>query len=550
MKKNFSAFLMLWLPMLASAQFFNERIGTYKDQVGHSVQRTKVQAGFIVAGRDGQSVFGRTEASVVKTKPSGLPEWSKVYGGVGDDSFNSIREVNTHATLPVDGYAMLGTTTSFNSSEDLYFVRTDLGGVPIYSFTFGTRTGNEQGHCLQYIKDFSTGGYGYVMAGQTNSYSYYGYSTDILLVKTDENGVLTKAKVVGAPGEDIAYWIEQTRDGGFIITGSTTVYPGGDKDIFLCRLDKDFELIWQQIYRHCQIPYDDVGYGVVENPMNGTFTVTGFTKSFGKNFSHDAFLLNVDPLTGVPNWMKRYGTEKIEEARSIDLSSGGAEYVISGHAIDSAHNKSALVVKTDAAGNFKWANLYGAAADSIESAAEITNNGKDGYIFTGYAESTFTINEDVYLVNISHDGDSGGCQEKYNVGLDNLQPCLFSNFQAVNINDLKAACTQYEKVKYQIKTCPAFTTASSFSDQQPSDDAIAVIPNPSSTSVRVLFQDNSIEENGGDLVIYNRNGTVVHRASVTSGDLRIPVENFPDDIYMIRFTAKNGKQYQKKFIKK
>ena len=548
MKKNVLGFLIASLPSLALGQF-NEGIGTYKDQEGHSVQRTKVDPGFIAAGRDGHSVFGAREASIVKTKPDGTPQWSMVYGGVGDESFNSIREIHSHATLPVDGYAALGTTTSFNSSEDLYFVRTDLSGSPLYSFTFGKKEGIERGHCLQYIKDYATGGYGYVMVGQTNSYPYYGYSTDILIIKTDEDGAVTKAKVIGAQGDDIAYWVEQTRDGQFVVTGSTTTTPGGNNDIFVIRLDKDLEPVWQFIFKHCEIPYEDIGYGVVENPLDGSFTVTGFTKSFGLEYSQDAFLLNLK-ANGSFVWMRTYGTKEIEQGISIDLSNGGKEYVVSGFAIDGEGDKDAWVFKTDMIGNPLWSNLYGASGNSVEGATEISNDGLDGYIFTGTAQSSFTINEDYYLVNLDHNGKSGLCEKEFTRESKFQKPCLSANFQAVNINDIRFACTQYEKVDYVARKC-SDRLIGKLSPQRSSDEeAITISPNPTSTSVKILFQDAAITGAGGTLTVFNRNGKVVYEGDVTSDEVRIPVEGLPSDIYMVRFIGKDGKQYQKKFIKK
>lgn len=547
MKKQVIVLLISSVPALAFAQF-NEGIGTFKDQEGYSVQRTKVDPGFIAAGRDGLSVFGDREASIVKTKPDGTPQWAMVYGGVGDDSFNSIREIYNHSTLPVDGYAALGTTNSFTKSEDLYFVRTDNSGTPLYSFTFGKREGTESGHCLQYIKDYATGGYGYVMAGQTNSYPYFGSTTDILIIKTDEDGILTKAKVIGAPGDDIAYWIEQTRDGEFVVTGSTTRRPGSDNDIFVIRLDKDLNVVWQFIYRHCEAPFDDTGYGIVENPVDGSFTVTGFTKSFGLEYREDAFLLNLK-RDGAVNWMRTYGTTEIEQGASLDLASGGKEYVVSGFAIDKEGNKDAWVFKTDFAGNPVWSNLYGTTADSVEVAAEITDNGLDGYIFTGTAESTFTINEDYYLVNLDHDGKSGLCQKEFTRDWKRHKPCLDANFQGVDVNDLKFACTQYEKADYRVRECSGRLTFGQV-EQQSSQEVITVSPNPTSISVQVLFQDKLIKAAGGTLTMFNHSGKIVYKDVVNAEEVSIPLENLPNDVYMVRFISKDGKEYQKKFIKK
>jgi hypothetical protein len=551
MKKKAFTFFILSLPIAVFAQF-NESLGTYKDQVGYSVQRTKVDPGFITSGLDGQAVFGGKEAAIAKVKPDGSPQWSNVYGGVGDEVFESIREVYAHTTLPVDGYAALGTTTSFNNSEDLYFVRTDGTGAPLYSFTFGKREGTERGHCLQYIRDFATGGYGYVMVGETNSYSYYGYSTDILVVKTNEDGALIKAKVIGAQGNDVAYWVEQTKDGGFVITGSTTAVEGGDNDIFVIRLDKDLEFVWQYIFRHCNVPYEDFGYSVVENPLNGSFTVTGVTKSFGLSNSDDAFLLNLKS-NGSFNWMRTYGTKEIEQGLSIDLSSGGNEYVVSGFAIDAPGNKDAYVFKTDINGNPLWSNLYGFTSDAIEQAAEISNNGGDGYIFTGTTESFYSINRDFYLVNLKSDGNSEGCQKIFTRDWKPQWPCIFSNFQSVDVKDIKFACTQYEKTDYRVKSCEgggAAPTGRLADPSSESTEALAIVPNPTSTAVQVLFNDPALQKGGGSLVIYNHDGKIVHQQFVLPGEIRIPVESFPNDLYMVRFTTKDGKQYQKKFIKK
>jgi hypothetical protein len=551
MKKKAFTFFILSLPVAVFAQF-NESLGTYKDQVGYSVQRTKVDPGFITSGSDGQTVFGGKEAAIAKVKPDGSPQWSANYGGVGDEVFESIREVYAHSSLPIDGYAALGTTTSFSDSADLYFVRTDLTGTPLYSFTFGRREGIERGHCLQYIKDFATGGYGYIMVGETNSYSYYGYSTDILVVKTNEDGALIKAKVIGAQGNDVAYWVEQTKDGGFVLTGSTTTVKGGDNDIFVIRLDKDLEIVWQYIFRHCSMPYEDFGYSVVENPLNGSFTVTGVTKSFGLSNSDDAFLLNVK-ANGSFVWMRTYGTKEIEQGLSIDLSSGGNEYVVSGFAIDAWGNKDAYVFKTDISGNPIWSNLYDFASDSLEQAAEISNNGADGYIFTGTVEAFHTINRDFYLVNLKNDGNSERCQKIFTRDWKPQLPCTFSNFQSVDVKDIKFACTQYEKTDYRVRSCEGGGAAPlGRLDDSSSEttEELAIIPNPSSTSVQVLFKDASLQKRGGSLVVFNRNGKIVHEQLVTSGEIRIPVETLPNDLYMVRFTTNDGKQYQKKFIKK
>jgi hypothetical protein len=249
--------------------------------------------------------------------------------------------------------------------------------------------------------------------------------------------------------------------------------------------------------------------------------------------------------------MRTYGTKGVEQAVSIDLSSGGKEYVVSGFAIGREGDKDAWVFKTDMAGNPVWSNLYGASADSVEVAAEITNDGLDGYVFTGMAESSFTINQDYYLVNLDHDGNTGLCQKEFTRAWKEHKPCLNANFQGVDVNDIRIACTQYDKVAYRARECSGRLISGRMAKPESSSaDAITVSPNPTSTSVQVLFQDPVIKGAGGTLTIFNHKGKIVYNELVSSDETRIPMEGLPNDVYMMRFITKEGKQYQKKFIKK
>jgi hypothetical protein len=552
MKKAILIFLMLISCGAVFAQF-NEAIGTYKAQTGHSVQRSKFDPGYIVAGTDAHIVFGATEATLAKTTLAGALQWSIAYGGVGADTFNCVRQIDSHRSLPVDGYAALGSTTSFSSDEDVYFVRTDATGTPLFSFTFGGREGADRGRCLQYIRNPSTGEFGYVIAGQTDSYPYYGNSIDILIIKTDEDGNLVRAKVIGTPGDDIAYWVEQTIDGGFVLTGTTTIRPGDiyALDFFVIRLDSDLKIIWQNIFKHCTFPGEDAARSVIENPLDGSLTVTGFTRSFGIELSRDVFLLNLN-AAGAVNWMKTYGTKNNESGRSIDLSSGGREYIVTGEASNGSGQTDALVFKTDMAGNVLWSNLYGSASSPLEGGQEITNNGLDGYVFAGTAEADYTIDRDFYLVNLSHDGESDGCQREFSKDAIPQTPCISAGFQDVKVSNMRMVCTQHARIDYQVHVCAtgAPSVGTLQESQSETTDGFSIVPNPASSAVQIVFQDISIPKNGGTVVIYNRNGKLVQRIPVTSGDIQVPLHGLPDDIYVIHFITKDGKQYQKRFIKK
>lgn len=555
MRKN--SFLFVALLMAAVIRVhgqFQHAVGTEVYDAGRSVQPTFVDKGYVIAGHTKFEVFGNYEATLVKTKPDGSLVWSAVYGYKDFETFNSVREVPYTSTPNLRrGYAALGVTRDSGfGGDDMYFVRTDLTGVPMITRVYG-RSKDDRGHCLQFIKDPSIG-YGFVMAGESNSYPYYS-GMDVYVVKTDEFGNIVRAVVIGGPGDESAYWIEQTRDFGFIVAGYTTSRACGapyvNQDIFVIRLNANLGIVWNAIVGGGSAsPHRDIAYGVVENPLDSSFTITGVTQSFGVSQQGDAFLLNLKS-NGAFNWMKTYGMELTEQGNSIHIDrnpvTGAVEYVVGGfsNSYNPDGRTDAYVFKTDVNGSLLWTAIYG--TKGREHVTEITGNIDKGYVFTGEVEDDWSIGDDIYHVTTDRNGKSGtGCEMYVDQREKRHRVCYTSSAQQVYVDEARTIDRSFKYVDYKIRRCDP--SGIGLLEEETNSELVRL--QPDTENGRLTVQLNSSLYEGASIKVFNMRGEQVAKEKMLKESIEMHLDDLPSGLYIMHVTSKDGEHViRKKFVK-
>jgi hypothetical protein len=98
-----------------------------------------------------------------------------------------------------------------------------------------------------------------------------GNQYDFWVLKLKKDGSIDWQKTYGGGDWDIAFATEQTSDGGFIVTGSTGSFGGGDYDVWVLKLNVQGSIVWQKTYGTSSEEYPT---SVVEMP-NGGYRLTG-----------------------------------------------------------------------------------------------------------------------------------------------------------------------------------------------------------------------------------------------------------------------------------
>jgi hypothetical protein len=261
-------------------------------------------------------------------------DWQKTLGGSSPDHATSIQQT-TDGGYIVAGYSSSddGDVTGDNGSYDSWVVKLDAVGNITWQKSLGG-SGDDRAYSIQQT---ANGGYIVVGWSDSNDGDVIGNNGDFdyWVVKLDAVGNITWQKSLGGSGLDRAWSIQQTTDGGYIIVGQSFSNDGdvtgnnGWADYWIVKLGVSGNIIWQKSLGGSSYDYAHS----IQQIADGGYIVAGRSKSNNGDITGNNggydFWIVNLDASGNITWQKSLGGSGADAAYSIQQTTDGG-YIIVG----------------------------------------------------------------------------------------------------------------------------------------------------------------------------------------------------------------------------
>lgn len=352
---------------------------------GTGIQQT-ADGGYITVGQTNSFGAGQWDVYLTRMGADGDVLWAKTFGGPADDSGASVQQTTD------GGYIIAGQTNSFGMGKyDIYLIKTDANGNEQWTKSFGGPEDDIASSVLQ------TGDGGYIIVGTTGAIYASRSHTNVYLVKTDSAGNAVWTKTLGESLINSGNAIQQTGDGGYLVTGTTFDSSSGPYGTYTARIDQQGNLQWARTFKDSS--QNIMGISLQQTNDGGCIILGEYNSGTGNGDAVVLPMLMRMDSGGTVLWTKILDVAGMRVASFYRTADNG--FIIAGTTGDSLRS-SIYLIRTDSGGNILWSKTL---AGSREQSAGVQQTSDGGYVIIGGTLSYSNGLTGVLVIKTNRNGD-------------------------------------------------------------------------------------------------------------------------------------------------
>jgi hypothetical protein len=276
------------------------------------------------------------------------------------------------------------------------------------------------------LLSYTTSSDGDVANSEKNS---SGLNRDFWIAKLSlSDGSIISKKCIGGSGDETAFDMKRTSDGGYVLVGNTTsndtqISPNkGGKDVLVVKIDASFNVTWKKTYGGTQtdearrilaLSNGDLILGITSNSLNNDFE-NPISNNFSNNYESNMWLFKLNSTGDLQN-KKIFGGSGNDILNDLILSIDG-NYIIAGSTTSNNGNIQdrnripgnnngkfdVLILKTTNGFDTIWEKTMGGSAD--DEGNGVVENGDGTLVAIGTTQSfDGDVSGNHYNAQDSHD---------------------------------------------------------------------------------------------------------------------------------------------------
>lgn len=257
--------------------------GSWAGRDVHCAGQTR-DGGYVYTGYRSYSYQGENvyEFPFIRLAQSGEAEWQRAF------RMDALKKISSLHQTADGGFVLSGIVSYSDYGEDIIVLKLSSGGDLEWQAAYGSGTNNDE--AASSIQQTSDGGY--ILTG----YTQWKYpedvlgDRDILVLKLSSTGDFEWSHTFGGNDDDYACSVQQTSDGGYIVSGTTYSFGAGGRDIWILKLSSSGEMDWQRTYGAHSL---DMIESIQQTSDDG-YLIAGSTCSFGAG-SIDCLIMKLLP---------------------------------------------------------------------------------------------------------------------------------------------------------------------------------------------------------------------------------------------------------------